>query len=88
MQAVRLPFVERFLLISPCRCGCTGFAPTQSCPCGEPYSDHHTIFETRAERQAALHSTWNQAEMIAWLSRLRVGPRMALPGATAQGVLP
>jgi len=34
-------------------CACAGFASSLSCSCREPYGAHATVFETRAERQAA-----------------------------------
>ena len=35
------------------RCGCTAFAATFSCGCGEPWASHATVVETRDERKAA-----------------------------------
>jgi len=34
------------------KCGCGGWDPTQSCPCGVPHREHETVYESYAEREA------------------------------------
>lgn len=35
-----------------CKNGCNGFTSSHHCGCGMTYDEHHTVFQSRAEREA------------------------------------
>lgn len=53
-------FTEEHAAMSPHRCkngkcGCSGFHSSYTCGCGNPYSSHHMLVETKDERLARGH---------------------------------
>lgn len=43
------------LFPTPGKCGCSGFHSSYTCGCGNPYSSHHMLVETKDERLARGH---------------------------------